>query len=587
MSASQPKATMNTTPILDPRGEQKRPRLQLAPRTTMEGLRKGPVLFYDNTKLGFCHYMEVFRRIKANFAKDGITNLVDFRETVRGKSTQDLRNYAAKLAAAKPVAALLALGDVGTSPATAILTMAMEELGVPSVYIVSPPGTDLVKGVVYYRSGQLCLCPLDMYQGTTVEEIDAKVDAAMPLIYDSLTLPPDKIGKRAEVHFSLDQEPPAADGVLHQAEKLVLDDSARLEPAAGIEEISDLFNQLHLSDGLPIIPPTPRRLEKMLSYCPFDPALVLAEEIGPSGKNITVKDVAVCAVMAGCKPQHMPILVTAFKALANKSYNFLQSVTTSHPGGNLVLVSGPLAQELEIHGGPACLGPGFPANMTIGRAVNLVLINTCRSVPAHSDLACISSQAELTYCFAEDPSLTPWRTINAERYDEKTTTVYVLKAEPPHDIIDFLSQTAGDLLDGITDSCTTLGSNNSFMPGPLIVVMTRDHAWLLAREGYDKNRIREHIHTYAFHQTPMVRNRGLVPVRPASFANRHPMPVTRNPQDIEVVVAGGRGGHSAVILPWALHSEAIVERVLLPNGRVAGSIEEFKVNQRSGDRAIR
>jgi hypothetical protein len=214
--------------------------------------------------------------------------------------------------------------------------------------------------------------------------------------------------------------------------------------------------------------------------------------------------------------------------------------------------------------------------MTIGRATNLVLINTCRSVPGYADLACISSQAEITYCFCEDPELTPWQTINAERYDPQTTTVYVLKAEPPHDIIDFLSMTAEDLLDGIVDSSTTLGSNNSFMPGPLVVVVTRDHAWLLARDGWDKDKIREHIHTYAFHQVAMVRNRGLVPVRPASFAKRHPMPVTRYPKDIEIVVAGGRGGHSSVILPWALHSDAIVEPVVLPNGKIAKGIEDFK-----------
>lgn len=565
-------ATFNR--LLDPRGAQDRPMLALAPRVGMDAMRKGPVLFYDNTKFGFVNYMEVVRRIKANFAKDGIANFIDFRETVRGKTNQDLKDYAAKLAGARPVAAILGLGDMGTSPATAIITIALEELGVPSLYITAPPGSDLVTGVAFYRAGQLCLTSIDMYQGSTVEEIDSLIDEEMPGIYEALTAPPERIGARAALEFSLDAERPT--GMLDLPAGINLDEEARAEPAAGIEEVIDLFNDLHLGDGLPIVPPTQARYQRMMTYCPFDPDTTLAEAIGPSGKDITVRDVAVCAVMAGCKPQAMPILVTAFKAMSNKRYNFLQSVTTSHPGGNLVLVSGPLAPEVGMHGGAGCIGPGFPANATIGRAVNLVLVNICRSVPGHSDLACISSQAELSYAFCEDPELTPWQTINAERYDEKTTTVYVLKAEPPHDIIDFLSMTAGDLLDGIVDSCTTLGSNNSFMPGPLLVVVTRDHAWLLDREGWNKDRIREHIHAHAHHPTPMVRNRGLVPVRPESFKDRHPMPVTREPKDVEIVVAGGRGGHSSVILPWALHSEEIVEPVLLPGGKVPASIEEFR-----------
>jgi hypothetical protein len=563
--------------ILDPRGIQERPVLELAPRVSMEELRKGPILFYDNTKLGFVNYMTVFDRIKENFTQDGITNFVEFRETVRGKTNQDLIDYANMLAEANPVCAILALGDMGTSPATTIITIALEELGVPSLYITAPPGTNLVKAVANYRAGRLCTTSIDMYQGSTVNEIARKVDEEMPAIYEAFTLGRDKIEKRASLGFKLDTDLPSDEGWLKPPANCMADELDLSEPAAGIEAVTDLFNELHLGDGLPIVPPTEARFERMMTFCPFEPGMALAHGIGPSGKDITVKDIAICAIMAGCKPQHMPILIAAFKAMSNKKYNFLQSVTTSHPGGNLVLVSGPLAQEVGLHGRAGCIGPGFPANATIGRAVNLVLINTSRSVPGYSDLACISSQAELTYCFCEDPELTPWSTINAERHNEQTTTVYVLKAEPPHDIIDFLSQTAGDLLDGIVDSCTTLGSNNAYMPGALIVVITRDHAWLFDREGWSKDRIREHIHANAHHAVPMVRNRGLVPVRPASFADRHPMPVTRSPEDIEIVVAGGRGGHSAVILPWALHSEGIVEPVLMPNGEVPKSIMDFKV----------
>ena len=88
--------------------------------------------------------------------------------------------------------------------------------------------------------------------------------------------------------------------------------------------------------------------------------------------------------------------------------------------------------------------------------------------------------------------------------------------------------------------------------------------------------IQEHIHTYATHEVPMLRNRGLVPVRPESFKNKHPMPVTRTPKDVEVVTIGGRGGHDGIILPWALHSEGIVEPIRLKDGTIAKSIEDFK-----------
>lgn len=561
--------------ILDPRGTQERPSLKLAPRASMDQLKKGPVLIYDNTKFGFVEYMEVVRRIKHNFAADGIVNVAEYRETVRGKDNQTLIDFAAWLKKEyNPVAVILGLGDMGTSPATAIITIALEELGIPSLYITAPPGSDLVKGVAHYRAGQLCLTSVDMYQGSTVEEIDRKVDDLMAEIYEALTGTPEQMESRANVGFKLDSDQPS--GILDASTAIDFDSLDAGEPASGIEEINDLFNELKISDGLPIIPPTQARFGKMMEYCPFDPDMVLANSVGPSGKNITVRDVAVCAIMAGCKPQSMPLLVTAFQAMADRRYNFLQSITTSHPGGNMLLAGGPLAKEIGMHGRAGCIGPGFPANVTIGRAINLVLINTCRAVPGYSDLSCISSQAELTYAFCEDSDLTPWQTINEERYDANTTTVFMLKAEPPHDIIDFLSMTAGDLLDGIVDSCTTLGSNNSFIPGPLVVVCTRDHAWLLERDGFTKDMIREHIHKYAFHPVPMVRGRGLMPVRPKSFTNRHPMPVTREPKDVEIVVAGGRGGHSAVILPWALHSESIVLPVLLPDGSNPKSIEDFK-----------
>ncbi len=560
--------------LLDPRGFQTREVIELAKRPTLDELRKGKILFYNNTKLGFCNYYTVFDRIKEHLTQLGITNFVEYTETVRGKNTPALEAYAAMLAQEKPTAAIVAFGDMGTSSSTTILSIALEKLGIPTVYMTAPPGSGITEGVGVYRAGNLCLCSVDIYQASTVEEVAEQVDLKWDYIIGSLTSNGEELKRLSHIDFKMDKVPPAADGMLPL--ELPYDAEKVREPGAYMEEVNAFFNQEHISDGLPIIPPTKRRYEAMLEYCPFDPDLVLCDQVGPSGRNITVKDVAVAAVMAGCVPKAMPILVAAFKALNSPLYNLNQSVTTSHPGGNLVLVSGPIAQEIGISGKQGCQGPGWPMNATIGRAVNLVIMNVCRSVPGICDLDCIASQAEFTYCFAEEPSLAQWNMINEDRYNSETTTVYVLKAEPIHDIIDFLSLNGHDLLDTITHCCTTLGSNNAYMPGPLIICLTPDHAMMLKKAGYTKEMIQEHIHTYVYHEVPMVRNRGLVPVRPTSFANRHPMPVTRTPKDVEVVTIGGRGGHSGVILPWALHSEGCVEPVAMPDGTIARSIEDFK-----------
>ncbi|NLE84010.1 MAG: hypothetical protein GX603_05800 [Chloroflexi bacterium] len=562
--------------VLDPRGFQERTKIELAKRPTLDELKSGKILFYNNTKLGFCNYYTVFDRIKEKLSELGITNYVEYTETVRGKNAERLAEYAAMLAEEKPLAAIVAFGDMGTSSSTTVVAIELEKLGIPTVYMTAPPGSAITEGVGVYRAGQLCLCSVDIFQASTVQEVSEQVDLKWDYILGSLTSNGAELEKLAFIDFKMDRVPPAKDGFLPLVEQIEVTDEGLIEPGCYMEEINDYFNEEHISDGLPIIPPTKARYEKMMEYCPFDEDLVLCDPSGPSGKTVTVKDVAIAAVMAGCKPTAMPILVAAFKALNSPLYNLNQSVTTSHPGGNLVLVSGPIAQQVGLSGKQGCMGPGYPANATIGRAVNLVIMNIFRSVPGVCDLDCLASQAEFTFCFAEEPELAQWNMINEDRYDSETTTVYVLKAEPIHDIIDFLSLDGYDLLDTITHCCTTLGSNNAYMPGPLVVCLTPDHGIMLKRAGFTKRMIQEHIHTYAYHEVPMVRNRGLVPVRPESFKNKHPMPVTRTPEDVEVVVIGGRGGHDGVILPWALHSEGCVEPVALPDGRIAKSIDDFK-----------
>ena len=291
------------TDLLDPRGTQERPVIKLAPRVSLDKLKSGKILFYDNTKLSFCNYGEVFVRIKQRFREMGITNFVDYRETVRGKDTKKLEKYAAMLAKEKPDAAVVALGDMGTSPATCVVTIALEKLGIPSVYITAPPGGDLVEGVAVYRAGNLCLCKIDIYQASTKEEVSHEIDLKWDYIINSLTAGPEKLGKVAHIDFKMDIVPPAKDGLLPVTNKIEVEESKLYEPGCYIEEIMDYLDREHLGDGLAGDPADAIPLDKMYSYCPFDPDMVLCREVGPTGKDITVKDVAVAAVMAGCKPR--------------------------------------------------------------------------------------------------------------------------------------------------------------------------------------------------------------------------------------------------------------------------------------------
>jgi hypothetical protein len=560
--------------IVDPRGKQEKVILSLAPRPKLEELKEGPILFYNNTKLEFCNYTEIFPTIKKYMREKGITNFVDVRETVRGKTTEDLRKTAMELANKKFKVAVVALADMGTTPATVIFTIELEKAGIPSVLITAPPGAQLAEAVVFYRAERLCLCPVDIYQASSKDEVVAEIKKQMDCILSSLTMPVEEIVKSHTIKLKMDSVPPSNELSISESVSL---EASKIAPGLLMEETMDMFESLHIGDGLPVIPPTKKRVLEMMTYCPFDPEEVLIREIGPSGKDITVNDIVVNSVMSGCKPEYLPILITTFRALGNPKYNFLQSVTTSHPSGNLVLVSGPIAQEINIHGGQGCLGPGFRANATIGRAVNLVILNVTRSVPSIADLDCLASPSEYTYCFAEDPTLSPWYLINEERFDKKTTTVFVLKAAPLYDVIDFLSQSAKDLLDTFIDSSTSLGSNNAYIPGNLILVLTPDHAKMLKQEGWNKPKIRQYLYEKIRNEKSKVVGRGIVPVRPPGFDELDSIPVTRSPEDIEIVVAGGRGGHSAVITPWALRSEAIIEPICLPNKDIAKSIKDFRI----------
>ena len=558
--------------LLDPRGYRQLPVLTLAPRPDMSALTAGRVLFYDNTKMDVGHFGVLFTQIKRGMQVRGAGNFIDFRETIRGKSNADIAALAERFRTMSVSAAVIGLADMGVCPAMVALTIAMERAGIPTVCLTAGPGSALAVAHAHYRAGKLCLMPFDIYQGSPLETIIALADTSVGPTMDMLTQNGAALDQLATVDHVIDCAPVAADGMLPLA---ACDDDRG--DAIAFDLVAERFDELHIGDGLPSVPPTAARFERMREYCPFDPAEIIIQDVGPSGAPVTVRDVLIAAVMAGCKPDYLPVVLAVVRAIAKPGYGLLQAVTTSFASGHFILASGPLASQIGMHGGQGCLGPGFRANATIGRTINLLLGNVCRSVPGYADLACLSSPAEYSYCMAEDASLSPWQPMHVEQYDASATCVMVMQAESPHSVLDLVSTRAAHLLDTIIDCCTTLGSNNAYTPGSLVLLLNPDHARLFAYNGYDKERLRVEIHRSARVKTSLLAGRGLGGIRPKDENAEYQL-VTRSSEDIVIVVGGGKGGHSAVILPWALHSDPVYEAVRLPNGNYAKNIADFRQN---------
>lgn len=551
---------------LDPRPDRPaEPSFTLADRVTVSELRSNPVLLFDNGKLSSGPYMAVFEALETHLANKGIRETEYVEETIRGKTAADFDRLAESFNEDGFVAAITALGDKGMTIGTVALTIELERIGIPTVCLTAPPGSQLAEATAWLRVGGLRLCELDMYQASSTSDITDEIARKFSTILTGITT--DSPPEPAESVRDIDDPSP------QDTFQINLTQSSST-PGTGdiVEETLEQFEERNLGDGLPVVPPTEQRLQETLEYSTRDPDYVFARNIGPAAADITVRDVALGAVMAGCKPRYLPIISTAFDAITDDRFNFLQSVTTSNPSGNLLIISGPLADELGIHGGQGCLGPGFRANATIGRAVNLVLINTGRAIPGKADLDCLASPVEYTYCFAENREHAPWPTINQEHYDDATTTVYALKGESPTNVLDFLSRTPENLLTAISDAASHLGSNNSYITGPLLVILVPDHARLLATHDWDKHDIREYIHEHARMDAELLNGHGINPVRPAAFDGLESIPVTESPSDIDVVVAGGPGGHSAVVRPWAMYSDAIVKPVVDGDGSPLSTI---------------
>jgi len=296
------------------------------------------------------------------------------------------------------------------------------------------------------------------------------------------------------------------------------------------------------SDGLPVIPPTPERVARMLGATARPPDEVVAR-LNPRQGEATVERVAVNAVMAGCAPAHLPVVLAAVEAVAERAFNLHGIQATTNPVGPLVIVNGPVRKTAGVNCGRNALGPGCRANATIGRALRLCLINIGGGIPGEIDKAILGMPGKYTFCLGENEEESPWEPLHVARgLSPDASAVTVVGAQGTNNLL-ILSGNAEDALHLVADAMMTIGNNNVISGnGNPVVFFSPGHARLLVEQGFPTRRsVQEFLFEHARIPVERFPAREIVPSKPMAIRAVIDGTVcaVRSPEDLLVVVAGG------------------------------------------------
>jgi hypothetical protein len=316
------------------------------------------------------------------------------------------------------------------------------------------------------------------------------------------------------------------------------------------------------SDGLPIIPPTEARVRAMLEAARLEPNHQVGV-IRDRAVVISAEKVAINAVMAGCKPEYMPVVVAAVEGIADSRWSYHGPGTSTGGAGVLMIVNGPIARTLDINAGDNLFGPGWRANITIGRAVRLVMRNVAGSRPGLLDRGTLGHPGKLSYVIAENEAESPWTPLHVERgFRPEQSAVTVMAAEGPHQFYNQLSSTAEGVLTTLADNMRISG-NVMGQPNYCLVI-AGEHMRTIAGSGWGKKEIREFVwkHTQNTHAHLKRTQRMTGAIQPDDEQKLRPL--VASPDDILVVAAGGRAGAFSCFIPgWssAKTSQAVTKEI--------------------------
>jgi hypothetical protein len=312
-------------------------------------------------------------------------------------------------------------------------------------------------------------------------------------------------------------------------------------------------------DPLPVVPPTETRVARMLAGCPLDP-LEIVGRIAPNYGAATVEKIAANAVMAGCEPGMMRVLVPLVRAACDERFNLHGVQATTHFAAPLIIVNGPIRTELGFWSRQNVFSNVARANSTLGRAFQLILRNLGGALPHTIDMSTLGNPGKFSFCIAENEEENPWPPLHADHgCAAGSSAVTLFAGEPPHGVSEHTARTAPVLAKALAAALATAWSHRSCIGREALVVLCPEHVKTIHRDGWTKEQVRQFLFDHT--GVPVARfaaaDGGEGTQHAATYAEididgERCYRKFTSPSAIHIVVAGGTAGKfSAVIGSWS------------------------------------
>ena len=338
-------------------------------------------------------------------------------------------------------------------------------------------------------------------------------------------------------------------------------DAASPRDAAALIE---LYYEKGWTDGLPVVPPSETSVGAMLEAAGLKGGDVVGE-VPVRNTRVTADKVAINAVMAGCLPEYMPTVVSAVKGLTDPVFNYHGIATSTGGASVVIIVNGPVARRLGVNAEDNAFGPGFRANVTIGRALRLLMMNAINTRPGKLDRATLGNPGKIAFCFAENEAGSPWEPLHVERGfapEQSATTLFA--ADGVYQTYNQLSAQPEPLLYGMADAIANLGARAIVGQPNAVIVFGGEHIKVFRDNGWSKRQVKECLFRHARQSVAELKKAGRLPGEIAPGDEETWQHVVQDPDDFVVVCAGGRVGNwSACLSGWGSRQGSLAVTTLI------------------------